>query len=436
MTLPHFHLAVRSKPAKSNVHTALLGRDIRSKPEEIARYCLSDYRGVMEDVATIAESVALADRIFPRQRGKVWSRKIELQIPVFEFGTFQNSRILASLTNAIHFLTGDTWLISFAKRSDQPLSQRMLPFEGMKYRYVTPYSDGLDSFAQTRLLEKEAGAGSVLKLRSARMGQDSAELQRPVLRVPRHLGSMHKPEKTYRSRPFVFFSFAAIGAFLADAEAVVVGESGQGALGPAMVRYADEWPFRSTHPGFASRLSRYLSLVFEKDIVFRLPQLWRTKGEVLRRLANEGLLRGWEHTKSCSVRPNNRHGAPSCGICGGCLLRSLAISSARIAAAEPDSAFSFTSSQAVAAGGHSMTLSERHMVVRSLGTMAEFARLAHGPQADLLIEAESILFDKPDSIDETAKNLRSLVARHQKEWHGFVDRFPEGGWAHEIVGKL
>jgi len=203
-----------------------------------------------------------------------------------------------------------------------------------------------------------------------------------------------------------------------------------------MVRYADEWPFRSTHPGFVSRLSHYLSLVFEKELVFRLPQLWRTKGEVLHRLANEGLLRGWEHTKSCSVRPNNRHGASSCGICGGCLLRSLAISSAQIATAKIQSGFSFARPQAIAVNGDTMTLSERHMVVRSLGTMAEFARLANSPQADLLIEAESLQFGDSDSTDATAKNLRDLIVRHQKEWHGFVDCFPKDGWARTIVGQL
>jgi hypothetical protein len=291
MTPPIYRLAVTSEPVEANAKVAFFGRDIRSKPEEIARYCLSQHRGVMEDVAAIAESIALSDRLFPRQRGKVWARVIELQIPVFEFGTFQKPQVLASLTDAIHFLTGDTWLISFVKRSGRPLTQQILPFERVKYQYVTPYSDGLDSFAQTRLLEKEAGEEAVLKLRSARIGQDSADLQRPVLRVPRHLGPMHKPEQTYRSRSFVFFSFAGIGAFVSDAEAVVIGETGQGALGPAMIRYADEWPFRSTHPGFVFRLSRYLSLVFGKEIAFHLPQLWRTKGEVLRRLADEASCR-------------------------------------------------------------------------------------------------------------------------------------------------
>jgi len=435
MSRPIYQLAVTTEPIEATVKVALIGRDIRSKPEEIARYCLSQHRGVMEDVATIAESIALADRLFPRLRGKVWARVIELQIPVFELVTFQKPKVLASLTDAIHFLTGDTWLISFVRRPGYPLTQQILPFERMTYKYVTPYSDGLDSFAQSRLLEKEAGERSVLKLRSAKIGQDSVELQRPVLRVPRHLGPMHKAEQTYRSRPFVFFSFAGIGAFVSDADAVVIGETGQGALGPAMIRYADEWPFRSTHPGFVSRLSRYLSLVFGKEIAFRLPQLWRTKGEVLRRLADENLLHGWDETKSCSVRPNDRHGAPVCGICGGCVLRSLAISSAEIAQSEPDCAFSLAAPEAVAASGKAMTLAERHMAVRSLGTMAELARLAGNARGQLLIETESMLFEQKDST-HIAASLRDLVIRHDAEWRSFAGRLPQGGWAHAIVDQL
>ena len=76
MTSPIYCLAVTSEPIKSRSKVALIGRDIRSKPEEIARHCLTQHRGVMEDVATIAESIALADRLFPRQRGKLWARVI------------------------------------------------------------------------------------------------------------------------------------------------------------------------------------------------------------------------------------------------------------------------------------------------------------------------------------------------------------------------
>ena len=389
----------------------------------------------MEDLATVAESIALADRLFSRHRGTLWSRVINLEIPVFELQTFQSTQVGAALIDAIHFLTGDEWLLTFVKRTGLPENGATLPFERVKYEYVMPFSDGLDSFAQGRLLEREVGREAILRLRSAKIGKGNRETEKLVLRVPRHLGAMHKPEKTYRSRPFVFFTFAGIGAFVADARAVVIGESGQGSLGPAMIRYADEWPFRSTHPGFVSRISSYLSLALGRPISFRLPQLWRTKGEVLRELADQNLLHGWNETTSCSVRPNNRHGAETCGICGGCMLRSLALFTSQIAQVESCSAFRITAPAEQSIDGKDMTSSERHMAVRSLGTMAEFARLLSYPRGKNLIESESRLFNESEYTDVEA-NLSSLANRHAIEWQYFVKQLPKHGWARTIVDLL
>jgi 7-cyano-7-deazaguanine synthase in queuosine biosynthesis len=310
----------------------------------------------------------------------------------------------------------------------------MLPFEKVAFQYVTPYSDGLDSFAQAQLLEKEVGRNKILKMRSARIGQDSDDLQRPVLRVPRSLGSMPKPEQTYRTRPFVFFSFAGIGAFVANSEAVVIGESGQGALGPALVRYADEWPFRSTHPGFISRLEKYLSLAFHTPIHFRMPQLWRTKGEVLLSLKDDGLLGNWTGTSSCSVRPANRHGGRACGICGGCMLRALATHSAGVTDPSYNPAFDPTQIRAVASDRMAMSTSERHMVVRSMGSMAEFAKLDRDDSKSV-IQSESMLFMNPKPTQVQIK-LRDLIARHAKEWANYLENLPAGGWAHKFAEQL
>lgn len=414
---------------------AVLGRNIRSRPSEIARYCLAAHRAISEDVATIAESIALADRIFPRHRGVAWNRVIELEIPVFEISVFQRTTVLSALEEAVHFLTGDTWHLRFVKREGAPLSQEVLPFEKVQYRYVTPYSDGLDSYAQAVLLENEAGADAILKLRSARIGGDSDELQRPVLRVPRGFRGMPKKELTYRTRPFVFFSFAGIGAFVTGAEAVVIGESGQGALGPALVRYADEWPFRSTHPGFVSRIARYLELAFGSAIAFRMPQRWRTKGEVLLELKAAGLLGRWQDTSSCSVRPVGKHGASVCGVCGGCMLRSLAVHSAGLAQPKLTVAFDARSGSDVAADGQVMSISERHMAVRSLGTMAELSRLVDGDRTRALLESESMLLNEPDPA-LAANLMHDLISRHAAEWHGFIASLPKRGWARRFVEQL
>jgi hypothetical protein len=246
---------------------------------------------------------------------------------------------------------------------------------------------------------------------------------------------MPKHEQSYRSRPFVFFSFAGIGAFVAAAEAIVVGESGQGALGPPLIPYGGEWPFRSTHPGFIARMETYLGLVFGQAVHFEQPQLWRTKGEVLKQLRDRNLLGRWEETRSCSVRPANRHGAATCGICGGCLLRTLALHSAGLASKQTESAFDLWSSGAVARDGKDMTLPERHMVVRSFGTMAELARLTGSPDGHAAIEFEGRLLGDPDPVKAQEK-LEDLITRHAAEWSDFVENIPNNGWANAIATQL
>jgi 7-cyano-7-deazaguanine synthase in queuosine biosynthesis len=435
MTMPTYLLKVSASPDCEMPRVAILGRDIRSQPAEIAKHCLVAHRAISEDVATVAESLALADRLFPRHRSRAWARSIELEIPVFEHSVFERRDVATALNEAVHFITGDAWNFRFVPRAGRPISEAALPFEEVRYRVVLPYSDGLDSFAQAASLASTFGEQNVLKLRSARIGQDGTALRRRVLRVPRNLGSMRKYEQTYRSRPFVFFSFSGIGAFVSGAEKVIVGETGQGVLGPALLPYAGEWPFRSTHPGFLVRMGRYLSLVFGKDVPIELPQLWKTKGEVLRHLREQDLLSGWQETRSCSVRPADKHGSEACGICGGCTLRALALHSADLPTAWDKNAFSLASALAIARDGKEMRPSERHIVVRSLGTMAEFASLSGNRHGASIIEKESLLFGDSDP-KTVARNIADLSRRHAAEWQGFLSALPDDGWLRGLASQL
>ena len=118
------------------------------------------------------------------------------------------------------------------------------------------------------------------------------------------------------------------------------------------------------------------------------------------------------------------------------MLRSLAVSSAKLSKIEQRGAFSPFVLQDVTESGETMTIAERHMAIRSLGTMAEFARLENDPRATSLFEAESAMFGQAEPVAEITKNLKALVSRHAKEWQGFWDRFPEGGWEQAIVRQL
>jgi hypothetical protein len=182
-------------------------------------------------------------------------------------------------------------------------------------------------------------------------------------------------------------------------------------------------------------MATYLGSVLGQPVHFEQPQLWQTKGEVLRQLQDRNILGRWEDTRSCSVRPANRHGAETCGICGGCVLRALALHSAGIAPKRRSTAFDLWSPVAVAKDAKGMTLPERQMVVRSLGTMAELAKFATSSRGPAAIQFESRLFGAADPV-KVQEKLEDLIARHAAEWTNMMEGMPRNGWANALATQL
>lgn len=408
---------------------ARIGETIRTSPQGIARYCVKSLAPVGEDIATIVESFALADRLQTRRRAEGWSRQIALEIPVFEFEVLSNPTVVEALLDVAAYLTGDDWAVSFLKRTDLPVTEHYLPLAPVRPKYVVPYSNGLDSFAQAKLLQHEHGDDAVLALRAGKL-QFGAETDRPLLVVPRRFYANHPRERTYRTRPLVYFSLAALGAATVGASSIVIGENGQGALGPSLARFSDEWPFRSTHPGFVKRLEKFLNAVMGTSLEFQQPQLWRTKAEVLMDLANAGQQSGWQDTISCSMRPLQRDLRRACGLCGGCLLRRTALHNAGYPV-ETDVMFRLEEGGLffVRRDGHRVPLSvnAREILLRSSMSMAAFADVRKRSDADARINwmAREI----PGEVSsEVSMRITSLIGRHSNEWNALLESLPAAAW--------
>jgi 7-cyano-7-deazaguanine synthase in queuosine biosynthesis len=418
---------------------ALLGRDIRTSSERISHYCVTEHEPVYEDLATLVESMAYFDRLVPRRRSGGWARQLSIQIPTYECGVFQRAVALDALLEAAWFLTGDRWSFEFVPRQGPaPGRQAKLSLPKGVMRHIVPFSDGLDSFAQVQLSVREHGRDAVMLVRSG-LGRDRIFPELVSLRVPRKFSGVRMREVSYRTRPLVFYTLAAIAAAITQAEAVVIGENGQGAIGPACLPFADEWWFRSAHPGFVRRWARFLGTILDNPTRFEQPQLWKTKAEVLCKLRTDGLLGGWENTSSCSTRPKDRYGHRSCGVCGGCLLRTVSAHSAGLSLVTEDNAFDLNTVEDICfsrVGGHRrMRPGERAVAVRAIATMAEFARLADSSGGDVVIKREAQLID-PDRYPMAEQNIRQLLRRHKSEWDGFMSSLPERSWVREIAGQL
>lgn len=400
--------------------SAHLGHHIRTNPRPIASYCLKPLGPASEDVATIMESIALTDRLQTRHRSQGWPRRIAIEIPVYEFETFASSSVRSSLLDVATFLTGDVWHISFSQRSGTPIKETYLPLAEQQPEFVVPFSDGLDSFAQSELLRAAHGNAAVLAVQAGKLQRGSENPGAHLVQVPRRFYAGHHREQSYRSRPLVYFAFAGIAAATVRAKAVVIGESGQGALGPSFARFGNEWPLRSAHPGFTTRLSKFLSQALGSLVQFQLPQLWRTKGDILSELKDRGLLNGWSQTRSCSVRPFQRHGRAACGICGGCLLRQTALNAAGIGR-ESNLAFEVSESDLVVRqkddSASPMSQNEKEILARAALSMTLFAEVSEGKNSSEVISREAR--DIPDL---------SSIRNHATEWRGLLESLPPQAW--------
>ncbi|HEY3800445.1 MAG TPA: 7-cyano-7-deazaguanine synthase [Caulobacteraceae bacterium] len=418
---------------------AVLGRDIRTAPERIAAYCVTRHAPIYEDVATLVESMAYWDRRIPRHRATGWARQLQIEVPVYERSCFARPDNQAALADAAWFLTGDQWSFNFiARRGPVPDRQEHLGLPKAPIAHIVPFSDGLDSFAQAKLSAHCHGRDGVILVRSG-LGRERSFQDLITLRIPRRFSGSRMRETSYRTRPLVFYTMAAIGAAITGAGAVVIGENGQGSIGPACLPFADEWWFRSAHPGFIARWSAFLALVMGSSVRFEQPQLWRTKGEVLSELAAGGLTAGWELTSSCATRPNGRHGRRACGVCGGCLLRAVASHSAGLSPSEGDYAFDLRAAQAVAHGrsGEALPMSagERAVAVRAIAAMVDFARLLDSPGRETVVTREARLVD-PKAPSVAGQSLVRLLGQHTREWDQFLDHLPNQSWVLEIVSQL
>jgi 7-cyano-7-deazaguanine synthase in queuosine biosynthesis len=311
-----------------------LGRDLEFSTDALRSYAFASWEPLIYDAMVLAAAVEFSDRVVKRpSRG--WARRIAVQLPVHDPARWNDPAVSNSLHEALGFLTGDFWTIEFVKRSKAvpaPM-QECLPFP-RPTEAVIAYSDGMDSRAVAGLFSKTLGE----KLVRVRVGSKAAgkpvvdgQLQ-PFAKVPyKFKASTGNGETTARSRGFKFALISGLAAYLADAGEILIPESGQGAIGPALVMVSHAYPDYRNHPLFTARMTRFLKALLGKTVKFSFPRLWHTKGETLREFAALPEGDSWRGTKSCWR--NSRWSALNgklvqCGICAACMLRRMSVHAA------------------------------------------------------------------------------------------------------------
>lgn len=329
------------------------GKHFRFDLDAVNSFCLGDLPARLVDFLRIASSLYIVDRLIKRRTkggARKPSRSISLTVEVRDAGFWSKSEIRDAIHETVEFVSSDFWDIEFLQDTS-PLCRtgRFLPdpYEGVS-PLVCLYSGGLDSAAGlvTRMVECPGRPVAPVTVwhqpRQRRLVRKQLKILRSRLGTPIDplivkVAMMWKAfldrdeENTQRCRGFLFASLGAIAAIMHGQQVVEIFESGIGAINlPPMAGMVGAMTTKSAHPKFLRLMSRLASLVADGEIEFRLPFFDRTKGEIVRSMAETRLEELAHLTASCVHYPLRHSQQKQCGICPACVFRRQAMAVAGI----------------------------------------------------------------------------------------------------------
>lgn len=322
---------------RKGARVATLGQTITMSIEGLKDFFFADWRCDLIDLLVIAAAVEYCD-LSVRRPSWGWARSFDLLVAVHDEEQWSAPCVRDALEEALTFLTGDRWSVSFIKRRDPVVKIKPHRFVfDTPDKVIMPYSDGLDSRAVAAIVEDEEKSGLV-RVRLGSKGVDCAKVPRKKRRfatVPFDvkLGKRERVESSARSRGFKFAVITGIAAQLAPVDRIVVTESGQGALRPILASSGQSYPDYRVHPAFTRRIESLFQALTDKAPTYEYPRIWNTKGETLAKASALSNPPTWHDTRSCwqdSRRVSFEGARRQCGVCAACMLRRMSIHSAGI----------------------------------------------------------------------------------------------------------
>ena len=338
----------------------------------------------------------------------------------------------------LDFLTGDRWQIRFKTRSrptKPPLQGRFSLNEGVDA--VIPFSDGLDSRAVAGLVAREIGDKLVrIRLGSKPYGRPAATRAKdPFTSVPYSVrpNEQRFVESSARSRGFKFALISGLAAYLAKAHRVIVPESGQGALGPALVTVGQAYEDYRSHPLFTERMEGFLAALLGSCPKYEFPRLWYTKAETLREFVQEcedgaswsDTWSCWQQNRQSSVDGRKRQ----CGICASCMLRRLAVHGAGLTEQrhtyvwETLNAPTFQAGSAASFPEKKKAGALREYAIAGALHLDHLAGLRSSPANARTLQLSAFQLSRSLKLPEPeARNkLDRLLTQHEREWGTFMN---------------
>lgn len=415
-----------------NGHIPLvLGRDVKFSTEGLLSYAYARWEPLIFDAMVLAAAIEFGDKTL-RRPSLGWARRIFVRIPVHHPDRWSAQSVTGALRDAIEFLTGDHWHFDFLPRSTEEYRQRpeYLNFP-VETQSVLPYSDGMDSRSVAGILGKALGEKLVrVRIGSKRWDRKIKMVSREPFtsvpyRVPR---KTRNTEPSGRSRGFKFTLISSIAAYLADADEIVIPESGQGIFGPPLVNVGHSYSDYRNHPLFAKKMERFINSLLGTDIKVIFPRIWSTKAETLREFVYLCGGSDWETTRSC-WKGNNTSSVNrklrQCGVCAACMLRRMSVHAAGLN--ERSDAYVVTDlsaatlDEAVDKSFQKLTRAFREYAIAGVLHMDHLADMAEADAAPI-VKRHAILIAPALNLspEETEKRLSALLSKHAHEWKNFL----------------
>jgi len=407
-----------------------LARDVTFSTEALESYAFARWEAVVCDALVVAAAVEYTDRAVKRPQS-AWARRLTVRIPVHDLPRWQNPEVSAALHEALGFLTGDFWHIEFVKRrSDAPSPSQNYLSLPVPTKAVLAYSDGMDSRAVAGLLGAALGR-EIVRVRVGSKGWDRLNGSvEPFTKVPYDVPcDMPHREASSRSRGFKFAVISGVAAYLTNAKEIVIPESGQGAIGPALITAGHAYPDYRNHPMFTMRMQLFLKTLLGHDAKFSFPRIWSTKGETLREFVALTQKDNWSSTRSCWR--NNQWSAVNgkrrqCGVCAACMLRRVSVHSAGLTEASDvyvcTDMTAPTLDKAIDPAFTRRSPVFREYAIAGVLHMEHLAEMA-SPDAAQLIKRHALFLGPALGLEssDAAEKLAALLARHAREWSSYVE---------------
>ena len=411
-----------------------LDREIRFSSASLESYLFAGWEETVFDALVVAAAVEFCDRR-RRRPAYGWGREFQLRISVHNPDRWNAKPVRTALIAALSFLTGDIWQIEFSKRkvSKEPVRQRSLPLPS-RMRAVIPFSKGMDSRAVAGLVSEACGS----ELVRVRVGSEVRDKfvgvkKQPFTSIPYEVTARGRsfPETSARSRGFKFALVSAIAAYLADVEEIILPESGQGALGPALIPVGQAYEDYRNHPLFMRRMETLIAALFDHRVRYSFPRLWFTKAETLRAFVTEcadgetwaQTWSCWQQSRHASVDKKQRQ----CGICAACMLRRLSVHAAGLH--EPAERYVWETLESLtfeagAAEGfpqRRITRAMREYAIAGALHMEHLGDLRSGEVNARILSRAAFQVGRAEGIEsvDALNRMRRLIEQHAAEWGSF-----------------